>query len=923
MKKRLLFSLMAMCTFVAGYALNQGEYVYTPQGRFLITGQNINANSAFNDFSGWTLVSAMDGKTLETQFNVNANGYAEGINSVASTDATDTEGMYYKFEPTSASDTYVVSYKMKGLAATSIRVKTVAVKTNLVAINGVVKDSNGNDSVAVVVNTAEELSEDWQTFSYAIVGDGSVGTYHISFTGLAPEIQIADLQIAPAVQYADLRQRDAMLEKLNAYKNCYAWDETLLADYGYTETIANLQAIGDESGQAELDEQLTTAKEVLSEFLKANMDDFLAGGSNLDYLPNNVGKQGSKVSKYGIWNCLPAGRGHWDNNAYPDMGHFQSANNWNNGSPTTPMGMYTQIEGMTTGSYVFTIEGAAALREPKKNDWNNDDGLKPAYGVAYIVKIVDGAATDTIASVTKDLTCNAVYLTPFILSAKIESAGTYEFGLKSYCKEAYQSLKQGSVSYFGNAGIWAKTDSKYSKAQLTYEENVRTQITAGRNGLTTAAEYLADEAMPWGKTTLKASVDEFTPKIEAYEAMSQDDIIATWQEDYKSSTTEETGYLEYEVYQNATKYILAANNTFKAVNDSLNSIQLAIDNAETTLNQRLYDAATGKEDLKAAIAAAKEIQAQMKAVDYSQDNVAAIVVANDALNVAVELFKQTVPAEAIATIVDIDFEADAVQDAETQLYSITGTAGTMEFSNFALDVSDAISYQQGIWSNGEQMYKGYVRVGNGTGTVNFDPTNAGDMGTNILKINCDLFLQGLAGRFVGFYLKNETDSILSGFYANYYDNKIDATSTLPVDLGSLKYGSGGSYANRPPQGAEGAEGTVLAKNSFEVVIDYGEGSIYCTTTSDNGVVTTAKQVYDKSIPRSFVLQSNYNNNDRRIWFDNLKIQRITAGATEPFDPSGITEFNAEKEYKAPTKVIENGRIIINGKYDVNGIQIRK
>ena len=116
---------MAMSAVASGYALEQGEFVYTPQGRFQITGANVNANNAFQDLTGWTVVSASTEKTLADNFNVNANGYAEGLNSVISLDATAGEGMYFKFEPSDASTAYVVSYKMKGATAVSTRVKTV------------------------------------------------------------------------------------------------------------------------------------------------------------------------------------------------------------------------------------------------------------------------------------------------------------------------------------------------------------------------------------------------------------------------------------------------------------------------------------------------------------------------------------------------------------------------------------------------------------------------------------------------------------------------------------------------------------------------------------------------------------------------------------------------------------------------------
>jgi len=73
----------------------------------------------------------------------------------------------------------------------------------------------------------------------------------------------------------------------------------------------------------------------------------------------------------------------------------------------------------------------------------------------------------------------------------------------------------------------------------------------------------------------------------------------------------------------------------------------------------------------------------------------------------------------------------------------------------------------------------------------------------------------------------------------------------------------------------------------------------------------------------FVLKSNYINNDRRVWFDNLKIQRVAAGSAEPFTPDGIEEIvNAENKVVAPSKVLKNGRIVINGKYGINGVLIK-
>ena len=104
-------------------------------------------------------------------------------------------------------------------------------------------------------------------------------------------------------------------------------------------------------------------------------------------------------------------------------------------------------------------------------------------------------------------------------------------------------------------------------------------------------------------------------------------------------------------------------------------------------------------------------------------------------------------------------------------------------------------------------------------------------------------------------------------------------------------------------------------------MDYGRKSMYCTINSVNGS-TTSQEVALDAVPTKFILQSNYNNNDRRIWFDNLKIERIAAGETEPF-VDGIKELNsADIKAVVPTKVFINGRVVINGKIGLNGIVIK-
>lgn len=904
MKKRLLFAAMAMLASVSSFALEVGEFVYTPQGRFQITGSNFNTNSTFQDWSGWTVLTATEGKTIDDIFTINANGYAQDINSVSSLDATAGEGMYFKFEPTSAGESYVVSFKMKAETTNSSRVKTDILKTNLVVVQGNADNIYGGTAEAVVVNRAEDLtSGDWQTFNYAIVGDEIARTYFISFTGMSADVQIADLQIASAVQVADLRQRDAMIKKMEVYKNCYAWDSALLDDVGFDENLGNLQAIGDGMSQAELDENLGTCSEVIDEFLKKNMEDYLAS-SEAYYMDNNVKLRVDnkfntwytkiqKATTWGDWTCFPAGRGFWEkeDQGCADLGHYAGSQKWGD----MVMGVSTQKE-LSAGAYVFAIEGRAALRENNSSGtWLNNDGLRVGIATAYVVKVpaegVEASAADTIAVVHDEL--DPLDFTTSIVAANITEAGNYEIGYKVVLKESCRNITAGGVTYVRNASIWGKNENIYSQKQLVYEANVRAQITAGRDNLNTAAAYLADESYAWGKSDLQAAVNEIEPLIAAYEAMSQDDIIATFDESvYEAGATNENALLEHEVYDTATKLIIAANRTFLNRNNVLASLQSTIDNASTTLNERIYDAATGKDDLVAAIETAKGILADMKATDYSEENEATVNTAIAELNEAIATFKTTIPATAITEIISVDFESGATQNAETGLYEVTGTNTVMTIENFSetTPIADEkgigdMTFELGLDSNGEKVLPGVLRVGNGSATATIP---AKEYGTNILKVAMDFWFIRLSDGHVGFDLLDEAGERVAGLYFVPYNNNLGSAGYDDFAIANI----GGFF----PSNTTGDAGSCVDGNRshIECILDYGEGTMYLTSTNASGVFATDKVAFSKLAPATFTVKSNYKNYiGRRCWFDNLKIDQIAAGPV-----NGISEMTVAGNAKA-------------------------
>ena len=100
------------------------------------------------------------------------------------------------------------------------------------------------------------------------------------------------------------------------------------------------------------------------------------------------------------------------------------------------------------------------------------------------------------------------------------------------------------------------------------------------------------------------------------------------------------------------------------------------------------------------------------------------------------------------------------------------------------------------------------------------------------------------------------------------------------------------------------------------MLDYGAKSMYCTTISSKGTVTSETFELPEVAPAKFVLYSNYTNVDRRCWFDNLKVWNIAADAVgidnvEVIRPVDNNMYNLQgQRILAPVKgqiYIQNGK----------------
>ena len=301
--------------------------------------------------------------------------------------------------------------------------------------------------------------------------------------------------------------------------------------------------------------------------------------------------------------------------------------------------------------------------------------------------------------------------------------------------------------------------------------------------------------------------------------------------------------------------------------------------------------------------------------EYSEENAAAIIAQKAALEAMAVEFKAAIAA---TTIVDIDF---GTQDAPAcfnviegvnsygeleTYYTIEGNKGVMTFS----DITGSYPYALG-WGSATDETTGAViatdslgmlRVGNSEAVVNLEGLAVTE--NTIVNIQFDLYAGNLTKSKVGYKVLSAEDDIICGLFYSPYDGN-NEMNTFGIDYN--KY--------IPSVGSSSASNAAIAASSnkthFDIVLDYGTKTMYCTTISSKGTVTTEAIALPEVAPAKFVLYSNYNNRDRRCWFDNLKVLHISteeAGDTPnefdtfPFTVTAPQTPNADGRYEYKSKV---------------------
>lgn len=949
MKKRLLLSAVAALTALSSFAIEAGEYVYAPFGRFKVTGTtNLFGGTIGSGFSGFESVGTSE---ITTDFASGTDEEAGILYLQAPASLDKANGMSYKL-PLSAGKGYVVSVKMKannGLLATHNTLCDHGTSLNKVSVFST--SGAYTDELDTVFSEPVAVTGEWTTYNIGIPQVDATKSYYLDFVGLSSDLLVGDIQVKEATQVADKRQRDYYLSLAQAYHDAIPDYDSMAEDFGLEETMYYLQNMTDDATQAYLDDKVTTLKNVLVNFRSGLMDDFFAAEPN-SKLPE--GGRDDNKSTLGYFKVITRGmRGIRESSSvyhtsYRYLGGYSGSQTslWNGVAGIE----YSDSIKYLPGTYIFSLDASANVTESTNSKCYDSNPAYKFNAVMYALAWNDATQMrDTIATTGyykigvanatpgQELYHNGTYnpeqMTSNFLVLNLEKETYVRFGFKTL-GYPYEGVSGGGKVVVKEANLYGYTTSDYTDEQLRYIASVQEQIQAGTDNVAEANANLTDAEKPWGKSALQECLDVVAPKVTAWEAYKTDTvyIVDTYNKFFEEGgtkwiddCTKEEGIMAYTVYSDI-KDLVAANKRFKTVNDSLALLPSAIEAAEDLMKERTYTGSTEKAQLEQAIANAKSAYATLKAGDYSEENRAEIDQQIAALNAAKSTYMNGITT---TTLVDIDFSNKINEEAPVTNGTVTvnGAKGVMTISNFntanpATDTSkDANSnpYQLGIQVNGVDTLANVLRVGNGDATVDFDP---GEVGTNILKLSMDFWFGRLSGCNLGFFLLDEEGQNVSGLRFSPYDwsssLETDATNN-PLGVKGWDKNTVGFAANTDGDAAFVKDAN---KTSMTLYLDYGTKKAKLVSVIKAGEYSTDWVDFNGNVVKSFKLNSDYNYaHGRRSWFDNLKIEMIPAD-----DPTAVSEVKAaDAQAKAAAKKVVNGQLVIEtakGTFNAAGAQVK-
>lgn len=954
MIKNLLSLALLSSMAIGANAYGVDDMIYTRAAKYKVTAANLVTNGELKGASldGWTATDAT-AASLSDVFTV-LEGGGVSVNS----GMNDFPNGMYQVIPVSEKGTYLVSMKVKGAED-----GFTDLDQNKPATNYIFAYSNADGSLSTVSGTTLSFGENGSAIEncYSFTADDYTDMYFpveadadskivIDLRALATGLEITNVECHKVEEVLDERAAQARLDWVKYILGGFEW--TSEYEY-YTDLVADVAALEDAiKNGGDVNTYLDNMNTDFDSFAAHNLANVFDAIPTTDGSSNAGNNSANWMNWTGHWNSLGyserngqyTGKAPWSwttdrwchkqakvDGKYESLPNVPMQIQWQRSASWDWDNIATLTCNLEKGTYFYGVEGQGGMMTMNKDRWKRHSGYECAATQIFLG--VDGAATaaDTLDCGMLPTTAYKAYINKYTI------AEDSKVNLGIRCNQSLD-VKNGFDVFFANPVLYkVLVKGELTPNEKTYISLVETQIAKLEELIKSAEELVAatQTEKPWGKENLQKGIDAAKARLDVMKKYDQDAILEAMANETASFKVE--GGMFYVDGEYITKDSVYTNtalcdvfdaagvnylnkefiDVFNALNTPLTDMPAAIEAAKVVKTQRIFSSSSKMADLTNEITKAENLYKEKLAAVYSAENAQALIDAKAALAQSVEDFKAAIKAE---VLVDIDFEnasfakhEDPNGEVDTY-FTLAGKVGEMKFSSVAENNAlGTTQYELGYCSEAgaEVVCPGVLRVGDTSATVDFNaaPVNADE----IVRVSFDYYFGNLTTKYAGYYITAGNDTIC-GLFCSMYDGK-DTYNTLGVDYNAVltKVGSGSAQND-----AIAAESN---KSHFDVILDYGNKIMYCTTTSSKGTATTTEVALNpEQKATGFILVSDYSNSNRRCWFDNLKVESIAVG-----EATGINEITAVAKVSKAIKAIENGKLVIKtdkGTFNAVGAQIK-
>lgn len=949
MKKQLL-SIALLSAVVSGAMAHEiGDKVYSNSAKWKITGRNLVTNGDFSDLSlsGWTAIDETVDKL--TTFSVLAGQGHEGKNEIKVNDGqTDLKNGIYQTIAIQQGGTYIVSMKV---------MNTKAAGFTDFDLTG----ANTNYINAYYNTDGERATADGTNLSYGT--DGVCGGYTFSFTtdeftevnfpvqapadgqividlrGLSEGLEICDVTCQAATQIYDTRIPEKRIAYIKSVLDSYEFSEDSKADL--VEAIAEVETLISDGADEGYDNAMENLDLAWENFVTANFSNVLnsintgASGNysaNWDNWTGKFNKLNSDASAYNAVSGWSWSTDRWCHKTAEANSPLQIQ--WMRTSSGTWDNIATNTTTLDKGTYFFGFQGAGGMMTLNRDRWTRSQAKECAETYVFF----NNDTTDMFLLPTSNEMAST-YGNVIYKFEVAEDNTPVKFGIRCNIGQGQVAKDGFDVNFYHPVLYKVLVKGELTPEQKTYLDNVKTQIDALKGRIEVAEDYVAEtqKELPWGKADLKAGIEEAKKRFDVWDAMSEDDRLATmdnYSAEYEATQapyyvdgayvlkdttyTDNTEKALQNIIMNAGVRYLNNNfiTPFVNKNAPLTDLAVAVENANAVYSEPINNSGD-KETFKAVIDAAQALYNTQLVAPYSQEVVDALVAKKKELSLASDAFIASVKKD---VIVDIDFstparEIPATVEGELSKYAIDGTKGTMNIlGTFSAEMQKEwtqFAYGQGF----NDMYTDVLFVGKGEAEV--------DLGYEVkdndaIIASFDIWYGYLDKAEFGFYFKDVDNNDIASFCRKA--GSAATANLLGLDESAAAISQVGGRNNGNVQGNICKDNN---KTHFEVTLNYASKNMFVTTVNKAGkkvIHPTVAMPEGVGKAAKLYFNSTYGNGERCCWLDNIVISVI--GDV----PSGIADVTTATQNAAKAvKKIENGQIVIvkNGKkYTVAGAQIK-